>query len=123
MDRDDDLDDLLDGRKAEVEERFRELEHEEEIERLREKAGAPRRPPQSGDARPGGGEQGAPGPNAAPGDDPLADLKAAVSGSEVERYLLVECPHCQGKNRVALSKLRRLNPVCGRCKQELAFVK
>ena len=118
MDRDDDLDDLLDGRKAEVEERFRELEHEEEIERLRQKAGAPPRPPQ-GEKRPAG----APDPGSAPGEDPLADLKAAVSGAEVERYLLVECPHCQGKNRVAVSKLRRLNPVCGRCRQELSFIK
>jgi hypothetical protein len=114
MDRDDDLDDVLDGRKAEMEDRFRELEHEEEIERLRQKAGAPRAP--KSEPRASGG--GAPS-----GEDPLADLKAAVDGAEVERYLMVECPHCQGKNRVPLSKLRRANPVCGRCKKELSFIK
>ncbi len=117
MDRDDDLDDLLDGRKAEVEDRFRELEHEEEIERLRAKTGAPPR-------RPSPETQAPAGQAGAGGDDPLADLKAAVDGSgEVERYLLVECPHCQGKNRVPVSKLRRANPVCGRCKKELSFIK
>ena len=121
MDGDDDLDDLLDGRKAEVEERFRELEHEEEIERLRAKAGAPRPPRADKQSTPD--PAGAPGAAAPPGDDPLADLKAAVNGAEVERYLLVECPHCQGKNRVPLTKLRTSNPVCGRCKKELSFIK
>jgi hypothetical protein len=115
MDRDDDLDDVLDGRKAEMEERFRELEHEEEIERLRQKSGAPPRAPRQ--------QPDAAGHAQPAGEDPLADLKAAVDGAEVERYVLVECPHCQGKNRVPLSKLRRANPVCGRCKKDLSFIK
>jgi hypothetical protein len=118
----DDLDDLLDGGRAEMEERFRELERQEEVERLRAQAGVA--PPGSpGDERNAPAGSRPPGSTPPAAEDPLSDLKAAVEGAEVERYLLVECPHCQGKNRVALSKLRRLDPVCGRCRQALSFIK
>jgi hypothetical protein len=115
MSDDDDIDDLLDDRRADLEARFRELEREAEIERMR--GGAPR--PRT--ATPPAEEEA---PPAAAKSDPLADLKAAVEGSApLERYLLVLCPHCDAKNRMSLAKVRTASPVCGRCKRELSFTK
>ena len=113
----DDLDDVLDDREADLEARFRDLERQAEIERLRTESGAPPRDTP--------GAQPAPPPAEKPGaPDPLADLKAAVEGSgELPLYLLVLCPHCEGKNRVSLAKVRSLKPMCGRCKKDLAFPK
>jgi hypothetical protein len=119
---DDDIDDVLDDRKADLEARFRELEREAEIERMR--GGAPR-------AEPGSPPPAEPKPSAASGPkaggadrDPLADLKAAVEGgAALERYLLVLCPHCDAKNRMSLAKVRTASPICGRCKRELSFAK
>jgi len=112
----DDLDDLLDDRKADLEARFQELEREAEIERLRQTGGAgassPPRDPGPADAP------------AAPGADPLADMKAVFeSDQELERYLLVVCPDCGAKNRMSLTRVRTAKPVCGRCKQDLSFTK
>lgn len=58
-----------------------------------------------------------------PTDDPLAALKRAVEGREAERYVLLLCPSCQGKNRTSLGRLRTHLPRCGRCKAELAFTR
>ena len=118
---DDDIDDVLDNHKADLEARFRELERDAEIERMR---GGPR-------AERGGPPPTEPNPAATPGPkpggtdgDPLADLKAAVEGSAaLERYLLVLCPHCDAKNRMSLTRVRTASPVCGRCKRELSFSK
>jgi hypothetical protein len=118
----DDLDDIIDPRKAELEARFRELEYEAEIERLREQGGGGPAP------RPGAEPGGAP-PDAEPGpdpgvEDPLSDLKAAVDGSrEVERYLLVVCPGCGARNRMSLTRVRTANPICGGCKGDLAVIR
>jgi hypothetical protein len=129
MGDDDDIDDLLDDRKADLEARFRELERDAEIERMR--GGAPRPegragPPPAEPQRPSAGAGANAEPPAASGAkaDPLADLKAAVEGSApLERYLLVLCPHCDAKNRMSLGKVRTASPVCGRCKRELSFAK
>lgn len=108
----DDLDDFLDGRSAEIEARFRQLELDAEIARMRQgkspgKADGDDPPASSGD------------PN-----DPLADLKAALEQEQDRpRYLLVLCPHCAGKNRMSLTRARTMNPVCGRCKEDLSFEK
>jgi hypothetical protein len=118
----DDLDDFLNGNRADLEARFRELEQEAEIERIRQESGAP--PSKDGDrsaerdrSRAEQGEGGS-------GGDPLSEMKAALdSDAELERYLLVICPHCDAKNRMSLTKVRTMTPVCGRCKQELAFTK
>jgi hypothetical protein len=120
MARNDDGDDPLDNRSAELEARFRELEHEAEIERLRAHAGGKAPRAERSEQR----QPGTASPAAGEARDPLADLKAAVDGAseptEAERYLLVECPHCQAKNRMSLSRVRTATPVCGRCKQGLA---
>lgn len=121
LDEMDELDAYIDGNRAELEARFRELEQEDEIRRMRQRGGgAP--PPETDDAGAKGGE--AP-PRRDPGaDDPLADLKAAVDGSrEVERYLLVICPACGAKNRMSLSRVRTKNPVCGACKEDLSRIR
>jgi hypothetical protein len=120
MGRDEDLDDLLDDRRADLEARFRELEHEAEIERLRGQSG--------GSSKKAPPAASAPEPSAtgtATGEsDPLADLKAAVDGSApLERYMLVLCPHCEAKNRLSLTKVRTLNGRCGRCKKDLSYTK
>lgn len=108
----DDLDDFLDGRSAEIEARFRQLELDAEIARMRHGSGggsAPDAPP------PAGGEDT---------EDPLSDLKAALEQEQDHpRYLLVLCPHCQGKNRMSLTRARTMNPICGRCKEDLSFRK
>jgi hypothetical protein len=115
----DDLKDVLDDQEADLEARFRELEQEAEIERLRSASGAPSRE-QRGPA----GQPAAPSAASSGASDPLADLKAAVEGSaEMPLYLLVLCPHCEARNRVGLAKVRTLRPICGRCKKELAFTK
>lgn len=110
----DDLDDFLDGRKAELEARFRKLEFDAEIEKLRYQSGGtpasddPAAPPADSDSEP----------------DPLADLKAALEHEQDSpRYLLVLCPHCNAKNRMNLVQARAKNPVCGGCKEDLAFKK
>jgi hypothetical protein len=118
MGNDDDLDDLLDDRRADLEARFRELEHEAEIERLRAQSGGAPKPPPTAKKGEGGT------PPASGETDPLADLKAAVgSNAPLERYMLVLCPRCEAKNRLSLTKVRTLNARCGRCKQDLSFTK
>lgn len=111
-------DDILDDEDARLEERFRELEYEAEIERLRRDAGEP--------TRQGGGQRDA-GPEAredATGDDPLSTMKAALdSDAEIERFVLALCPHCSAKNRISLTRLRGGEPRCGGCKQDLSFTK
>jgi len=111
--RDDDFD-PLDDRQAELEARFRELERDAEIERLRGKSAAP------------SGEKPRPGPGSKAAD-PLADMKAALEREgdtpELERYLIVLCPHCQAKNRMSLSKVRTQNPICGGCRSPLAVTR
>ena len=106
----DDLDDILDGRRAELEARFRELEYEAEIERLRQ---------QSPGTDTGAGDE----PSAPAGDgepDPLADLKAALEKEKDNpRYLLVLCPHCGAKNRMNLVQARAKNPICVPPKDEV----
>ena len=133
----DDLDDLLDGKRAEIEARFLELEREAEIDRLRREAGQPARgggpagqASSRTDARPGdpgisGEQRGSQGARASSStEDPLAGMKAALdSEGDPERYLLVICPQCEAKNRVSLTRVRTGSPLCGRCKQSLAFVK
>ena len=43
-----------------------------------------------------------------------------AAGAE-ERFFLVLCPECSGKNRVSLERVRRQLPRCGRCKGSLSF--
>lgn len=105
-------DDLLDDEDERLEERFRELEYEAEIERLRRESGAPAKPKEAS-------EGGAPRD-----DDPLSEMKAALDGdAELERFVLALCPHCKAKNRVSLTRLRSGEPRCGGCKQDLSFIK
>jgi hypothetical protein len=118
----DDVDDVLDDRRAELEARFQELERDAEIERLRQQAGAPPRERPAPDAAPAA-EDPPDGKKPSAGD-PLAGMKAALdTEGELERYLLVICPHCDAKNRMSLTRVRTAKPVCGRCKQDLSFVK
>jgi hypothetical protein len=117
----DDLDDFLNGNRADLEARFRELEQEAEIERIRQESGAP--PPKDRD-RSVAPEDGRAEQGEGSGGDPLSEMKAALdSDAELERYLLVICPSCDAKNRMSLTKVRTMTPVCGRCKKELAFTK
>jgi hypothetical protein len=119
-----DYDDILGADDRRVEERFRDLEQDAEIERMRREQGGSRRP--------------APASSGDQGPDPLADMKAAfrdddaatpqreaqqaeADGADVERYVLALCPHCDAKNRVSLTKLRGGDPKCGACKQPLSF--
>lgn len=119
----DDYDDILDGDRQRVEDRFRELEVEAEIDRMRrQQGGAPRR------ERPAAA-------TGASGADDLADMKAALDGdgpagdaeendhADAERYVLAICPHCDAKNRVSLTKLRTGDPKCGACKKPLSFTR
>jgi len=111
----DDLDDVLDDGRAELEARFQELEREAEIDELRRQSGAPPREKPAA-----GGEPAADRPKG----DPLADMKAALeSDGELERYILVLCQGCGAKNRMSLTRVRTAKPVCGRCKQDLSFTK
>jgi hypothetical protein len=118
---DDDLD-PLDDRQAELEARFRELERDAEIERLRAQQGAgPSRSAPPPDAQK---------PTAGGAADPLASMKAALERDGApsaeaagELYLLVLCPHCQAKNRMSLTRVRTQNPICGGCKAPLAFTR
>lgn len=126
----DDMDDILDGDRSRLEARFRELELQAEVERMRrEQGGAP-----SGGAGSSAGRSSARS-TASDDADPLADMKAALGddkkatssapksepGAEVERYVLAICPHCDAKNRISLTRLRSANPRCGGCKQPLSF--
>jgi hypothetical protein len=63
-----------------LEDKFRRLEQEEELEAFKSQAGA-------------------------------------ASGQD--KFFVVLCPQCSGKNRVSLSKVRSKMPRCGRCKGEL----
>ena len=117
-DGDDDLD-PLDDRQAEIEARFRELERDAEIERLRAQQGG-------GERKPGSPPRASEAPGQAP--DPLAKMKAALDREDApepegERYLLVLCPQCNAKNRMSLSKVRTQNPICGGCRAPLAFAR
>lgn len=115
--RDDLDDDPLADRSAELEARFRELERDAEIEKLRAQQGG----------SPGDGTSAPPRARPVPGsEDPLAKMKAALDGEEqpdAERYLLVLCPSCNAKNRMSLTKVRTQNPICGGCRASLAFTR
>ena len=121
-------DDLISDDDARIEQRFRELEQQAEIDRLRAEAG---RGDQPGAAknRSGGTSPERAGPEpAGPDTDPLAPLKTALDGDhrgqdQEERFILALCPHCETKNRVSLSKLRSSAPNCGACKRALSFLK
>lgn len=88
----DDFDDIdLEGElhgSSPLEERFRELERQEELEALR-------------------------------GQQPGAEAPRAPE----ERFVLVLCPHCEGKNRLSLRRLLGARPRCGRCKNDLSFLR
>ena len=129
----DDHDDLLDDGRAELEARFRELEQDAEIERLRRETG---RRPAAGRAATGTGST----------DDDLSDLKASLDDEDHgpadddedhgpadddedhgpadddddEEYLLVLCPACGARNRTSLRRVRTSQPLCGRCKETLS---
>jgi len=107
-------DDILDEKDARLEERFRELEYEAEIERLKKQGTTPQ-----------GHETPKPeaGATTSPSkDDPLSEMKAALDDDgELERFVLALCPHCSAKNRVSLERLRGGDPRCGGCKQDLSF--
>lgn len=106
-----DADDPIDGERARVEARFRELERDEELRRMR----------------------GGPAPDAAaagsgePGADDLAGMKAALGGEDEraadpgERYVVLLCPSCAAKNRTSLTRVRHSLPRCGACKKPLWF--
>lgn len=114
MAHDDDFQDPLGDEAAELEARFRKLEQDAEMDDLRRKAGVPDPSPQQAPSEDA--------PSAGP--DPLSDLKAALDSDEpMERYMLVICPGCGGKNRVSMTKVRTGDPVCGRCKAPLATTK
>ena len=114
----DNWDDPLDDDPIRLEARFRELEQDAEIEQLR--------------ASMGRAQPSSPGPKQGPvGLDPLAAMKSALDDPAPsegtpnnpfasEGTLIVLCPGCKAKNRVSLAKLRRLTPLCGQCKAELA---
>jgi hypothetical protein len=117
----DELEDLLDGRQADLEARFRDLEQQDEIEQLRRQAGAA---PRSAGQGLSGGPTGSSAQSAAKDPDPLAELKNSLDGQGIpERFLFVVCPHCSTKNRLSLTKVRRLTPLCGQCKKDLSFAK
>ena len=118
----DDLDEFLDGKRADLEARFEELENEAEIDRMRNSAGAP--PPRRERAAAPDDDGDAPADAPPAGADPLSDMKDALDGDgEMERYLLVVCPGCKAKNRMSLTKVRTAAPKCGKCKQDLSFTK
>jgi ribosomal protein L40E len=131
----DDLDDFLDnGRGAELEARFQELELDAEIEQMRQEAGTDarrerdHRPPQEPEeaaepaARKSAGKRHA--GRKPSGSDPLQDMKDALdSEAEPEKFLLVVCLQCGARNRMSLSRVRSLTPICGRCKAELAALR
>lgn len=120
----DDLDDFLDGKRADLEARFEELENEAEIDRMRKNAGAPPPRRERAAAPDGDDDKASASAGAAAGDDPLSDMKDALDGDgEMERYLLVVCPGCKAKNRMSLKKVRTAAPKCGKCKQDLSFTK
>jgi len=128
----DDFDDPIEGDRARVESRFRELEMQAEIDRMRREQG-------SGGASSGSGATS----SASDGRDPLADMKAALDGNgderatketkdggtndnasnDAERYVLALCPGCDAKNRISLTRLRAGNPICGGCKKPLSFTR
>lgn len=119
------MDDILDGDRSRLEARFRELELQAEVERMRREQGGAPSAGASSSARATAGDDA----------DPLADMKAALGGDEkaassapqsepgaaVERYVLAICPHCDAKNRISLTRLRSANPRCGGCKEPLSF--
>lgn len=74
---------------AELEERFRRLEQEEELDAFKAKVGA----------------------------RPASESRSSTE----ERFFLVLCPQCNGKNRVSLTRVKSQMPRCGRCKSELWF--
>lgn len=119
----DDLDEFLDGKRADLEARFEELEKEAEIDRMRKNAGSP--PPRRERAAAPDADAPADAPADPPaGDDPLSEMKDALDGDgEMERYLLVVCPGCKAKNRMSLTKVRTAAPRCGKCKRDLSFTK
>jgi len=139
----DDLDDLLHG-DDELEAAFRELDAQIKLDELRRNGPARK---SAGGARKASGRAKAARTTSKAPKDPLADLKAAFDGKAapskkttaskpkaakkpratskakgpVQRYLVVVCPSCGGKNRVPLERLRKNLPVCGRCKTDLSF--
>ena len=101
----DDLDFLLNDANAALEAQFRELEAARSIDGLRNNPTAQPVTP----------------------EDPLQALKEKLDSAgpaqpqTVERYVLLTCPSCKAKNRTSLEKLRRMEPKCGGCGENLAF--
>ena len=116
----DDLDDLLDT-DFELEAKFRDLQAQSDLEQLK---GGGRRAAPRGRPRPKEPRRETAAPRQPRAPDPLKDLKSALDGdAPLARYLLVMCPACKRKNRVPLERLRAALPVCGACKEDLAFVR
>ncbi len=109
------LDALLNDRDDALEARFRELEREHDLNRMRRGGDASR-----------GGDAGRRERARAADEDPLADLKARMDGGggarpsgEVERVVLALCPRCGAKNRIPYARVATGEPRCGACKAEL----
>jgi hypothetical protein len=51
-------------------------------------------------------------------DEKLEAFRAQV-GVGPDKFFIVLCPSCSGKNRVSLAKVRTKMPRCGKCKGEL----
>ncbi|MCB9554887.1 MAG: hypothetical protein H6707_02205 [Deltaproteobacteria bacterium] len=100
-------DDLIDDQPADIEQRFRELEAEEEMARMR--GGRPGADTHAGQTK------------GARADDQVERMKAVLDGTaELRRYIIVVCPSCGAKNRTELERLRKALPRCGACKGDLA---
>ena len=102
----DDLDFLLNDANAALEAKFRELEAAEGIDDFKER----------------------PDMRVSATKDPLQALKEQLDSTSTEsprpatqRYVLLTCPSCKAKNRTALEKLRRMEPNCGGCSENLTF--
>ena len=53
-------------------------------------------------------------------EEELEAFRAQVGASpNQDKFFIVLCPQCSGKNRVSLAKVRSKMPRCGRCKSEL----
>ena len=109
-----DLDDL-DRDRADLEARFRALEQEAAIQRMRAAEGR-------GPVGPGSAADASTGPPRGANDD-LADIKAALDGDTATgaRFVLLLCPSCGARNRTDVTSLRDRLPICGGCKHDLSF--
>lgn len=114
------MSDFLDDEKLELEAKFRELEYEEEIRKMKSRSGSTNR---ASDSKRNTSKTNA--------DDPLAAMKDKLNSTDDAQktkddsklFVLVLCTSCHAKNRVDLDRLRNAAPVCGSCKKALAFAK